>query len=290
MNYRIRHVTRYSGGKPVSVGHNLAWLQPRNLPWQICHDYRLDIHPEPSIRSSRLDYYGNHLTAFSFDAGYDTLTVTARSQVEVSPRPTAEAASSPPWEAVRNLLRAPADVDALSASQFTFGSPRAHPLPQADGYAAASFPPNRPILEAVIDLTRRIHHDFQYRPQSTTVSTPIEEVFENRSGVCQDFAHLQIAMLRDRGLAARYVSGYLRTIPPPGKPRLVGADASHAWVSVYCGPLGWIDVDPTNAVVVAADHVIVAWGRDYDDVPPLKGVFIGGEAHALSVEVDVEPI
>jgi len=290
MLYRIRHVTRYSGNRPVSVGKNQAWLRPRDLPQQTCRRFTLDISPDPSVRGARRDYFGNEATHFAFDSGYDTLTVTARSEVEVRPLPPPAAEAGAPWEQVRDALRQPTNPDALDAAQFRCESPRVHALPAAAEYAATSFPPGRPLLESVLDLTARMHADFQYRPQSTTVSTPIEEVFRTRAGVCQDFAHLEIALLRELGLAARYVSGYLRTIPPPGQPRRVGADASHAWLSVYCGSAGWIDFDPTNNLLVGPDHVTVAWGRDYDDVPPLRGVFIGGEAHALQVEVDVEPV
>lgn len=290
MRYCIRHVTRYSGGKPVSVGHNQAWLRPRDLPWQMCLEHQLDIDPPPSLWVDRVDYFGNWMTTFTFDAGYDALTVTARNLVEVQPREWPSAESTSPWEEVCRLVRQPTTDAALDAAQFAYDSPRAGALPAAEDYVRASFPPGRPILAAVLELTGRLFTDFKYHPQSTTVSTPIDEVFSNRAGVCQDFAHLEIAMLRTLGLPARYVSGYLRTIPPPGQPRLVGVDASHAWLSVYCGEVGWVDVDPTNNLVAGEDHIIVAWGRDYDDVPPLKGVFIGGEAHTLTVEVDVEPL
>lgn len=290
MKYRIVHRTCYSGHEPVSVGQNQAWLKPRDLPWQRCAQYRLSIDPEPSTCGERTDYFGNTVTAFAFNAGYGELVVTARSQVEVQPRVVPGPAETEPWEHVVEGLSQPSSPAVLEAAQFAFNSPRAAAAKPLEDYARESFPPARPVLEALIDLTRRIHRDFKYRPLSTTVSTPVDEVFEKRTGVCQDFAHLQIAMLRSLGLAGRYVSGYLRTVPPPGKPRLVGADASHAWLSAWCGDAGWIDLDPTNNVIPGEDHITVAWGRDYADVPPLKGVFIGGGSHQLKVEVDVEPL
>jgi transglutaminase-like putative cysteine protease len=281
MKYRIQHRTSYSGKEPVSVGQNQAWLKPRDLPAQVCSKYRLSIEPFPSICVERLDYFGNSVTSFAFNAGYGELVVTARSQVEVKSRIVPSPEETLPWERVVASLHQGATPEAIDAAQFAFDSPRAAAAERLAEYARKSFTQGRPVLAAAIELTARIHEDFEYKPQSTTVSTPVDEVFEKRIGVCQDFAHVELAMLRSLGLGGRYVSGYLRTIPAPGKPRLVGADASHAWLSIFCGP---------NNVVPAEDHITVAWGRDYGDVPPLKGVFIGGGAHQLKVEVDVEPI
>ncbi|OYW11667.1 MAG: hypothetical protein B7Z55_19015 [Planctomycetales bacterium 12-60-4] len=187
-------------------------------------------------------------------------------------------------------MRATESPLTLEALQFTFDSPSVTAPAAVGQYAAESFPAGRPILEGVRHLTTRIHEDFKFDPRATTVSTPVVEVFEHRRGVCQDFAHLEIAALRSLGIPARYVSGYLRTIPPPGRPRLVGTDASHAWLSVYCGEAGWIDVDPTNDCIVSTDHITVAWGRDYSDVCPIKGVFVGGGTHQMTVSVDVQPL
>jgi transglutaminase-like putative cysteine protease len=203
----------------------------------------------------------------------------------VAPDPT----QTPPWEEVRDQLardRSPAWLDAF---QFTFDSRYVLAAARYADYAANSFTPGRPILEAALDLTRRIHKAFVYDPRATTLATPVAEVFEKRRGVCQDFAHLMLACLRSLGLAVRYVSGYLSTVPPPGKERLVGADATHAWVSVFCGLGGWIDLDPTNDQIPADRHVLLAWGRDYDDVSPLKGVILGGGQHVVKVSVDVLP-
>jgi transglutaminase-like putative cysteine protease len=292
MKHRVTHTTRYTGSESVSVGHNQAWLRPRLTPRQQCERHRISVSPKPSTRSERTDYFGNHVFAFSFNRGYDALTVTSKSDVVVEPRELPDAEAAPAWERVREGVRTPPDEESAAALQFVFDSPRiAADSVELRAYAAESFPSERPILAAVADLTARIHRDFEYRPQSTTVTTPVAEVFRNRLGVCQDFAHLQIAALRSLGLPARYVSGYLRTRPPEGQPRLVGADASHAWLSVFCGTeLGWVDVDPTNALFVSDEHITVAWGRDYADVPPLRGVYIGGGAHSLEVNVDVAPL
>ena len=287
--YTITHVTKYSGSEPVSVGYNEARLAPRACPWQTCHDHGLTISPTPSFRTSGADYFGNPFVSFSFGQGYDELKVTATSDVTVMDLELPGEVSAT-WESVVSELRDHATPRALEGFEFSFPSPLVDFFPKLQSYAQESFEPGRPILDALRELTSRVHSDFAYDARATTVTTAVPDVFELRRGVCQDFAHLQIAALRSLGLAARYVSGYLRTYPPPGKPRLVGADASHAWLAVYCGDsLGWIPVDPTNDRFVGADHVTVAWGRDYSDVTPLKGVYTGGGRHALSVSVDVAP-
>jgi transglutaminase-like putative cysteine protease len=286
MIFRIRHQTRYASLKPVSVGHNEAWLTPRDTAAQRCLDCRLQIEPEPSVLVARRDYFQNLVTQFAFNQGYTTLTVTAFNEVETLPR-QGPASMGPAWEELADPGRwrlSDADFDAY---EFAFDSARCRTSPELALYAAPAFTPGRPILEAVADLMGRLHADFRYEPASTTISTPVEQVFRQRRGVCQDFAHLMISMLRSLGLSARYVSGYLRTAPPPGRPRLVGADASHAWVSVYCGALGWVDADPTNNQFPWSDHVTIAWGRDYTDVTPLKGVYIGGNSLQMHVCVDV---
>jgi transglutaminase-like putative cysteine protease len=289
MRYRIVHTTRYLASDKVSVGQNQAWLKPRICDWQRCLKHRLKITPEPSVVHERLDYFGNPCLFLAFNEGYQSLAVTARSVVEVRPRAWPAAETTPPWTQVAEEIIHCATPDERDAAQFRFDSPRAAANTEAREFARASFTPGRPILAALHDLTARVHRDFKYQPNSTSVNTSVSEVFKLRKGVCQDFAHLEIAALRSMGLAARYVSGYLRTQPAPGKPRLVGADATHAWLSVYCGAAGWIDVDPTNNVAAGLDHITLAWGRDYGDVPPLKGVFIGGGDHRLEVNVDVAP-
>lgn len=290
MNYKITHVTSYSGSTPVSVCHNQSWLKPRELTYQQCLDFRLSISPEPSIKSECSDSFGNSVQYFSFNRGYHNLKVTAESLVNVTPHPIPES-NLPAWETIQQRLQNDQSAEALDAYQFTFCSPRIRTNQDFADYAAISFRSGADILTAAKDLTNRIFTEFEFDSRATTVTTPVEEVFRNRRGVCQDFAHLQIALLRSLKLPVRYVSGYLRTIPPEGKPRLIGADASHAWVSLFCGhELGWIDFDPTNNVIPETDHITIAWGRDYSDVPPLRGVFLGGGNHSLSVSVDVEPL
>jgi transglutaminase-like putative cysteine protease len=197
---------------------------------------------------------------------------------------------SPPWEEVARSLPDDRSLESLDAYQFVFESPRIRPSAEFASYALHSFQPRRPFVDALLDLTARIHQDFRFDSKATSVRTPPEEVLRKKRGVCQDFSHLQIACLRSLNLPARYVSGYLRTYPPPGRPRLVGADVSHAWISAYCPGIGWFDVDPTNNLVPAYNHVMVGWGRDYGDVSPLRGVIVGGRDHTLKVSVDVEPI
>ena len=287
MKYRVTHKTTYHGDQPVSVCHNEAWLKPRDTPFQRLEDHQLEAHPSPTSLAHRHDYFGNNVWAFSFNRGYDKMTVTSISQVTLCERTIPTVDQTPPWEQVTGLLRNPASPEDLTASEFTFDSPRSLGNAPLAEYARQSFPAGRPLLEAAADLTERIHRDFEFDPRATTVTTPVDEAFRLRKGVCQDFAHLQIAALRSLGLAARYVSGYLRTRPAPGKPHLVGTDASHAWLSVYLGQGDWLDLDPTNNLFPNLEHITVAWGRDYGDVCPLKGVFIGGGRHSLDVSVDV---
>lgn len=289
MRYRVTHTTSYTGEEPVSVCHNEARLRPRRLRYQMCRSHELRTSPDASILTWRNDYFGNEVCVFSFNQGYKTLSVTAISDVHLTPHGRAADDPAPRWEEIAAQLAARPTESDLFACEFVYESPRVRISSKLADYAKASFPPGRSILAAAADLTARIHRDFEYDSGSTDVNTTVEHAFEQRKGVCQDFAHVQIAALRSMGLAARYVSGYLRTSPPPGQPRLVGADASHAWLSVYCGPLGWVDVDPTNDLIPDTDHITIGWGRDYDDVPPLRGVFIGGGHHTLTVGVDVLP-
>lgn len=289
MKYQIVHQTQYASAEPVSVGHNEAWLTPRNTPTQVCLEHQIEIAPTPSVIVTRTDYFHNTTTQFAFNKGYETLTVTARNIVEVFP-PAPPTTEPPSWEAVRDAVHAGQTAEDFEALEFTFDSPRCRIASEFLHYAQPSFPPNGSVLDGITDLMRRMHTDFRYDPTATTVSTPVEQVFRIRRGVCQDFAHLLISMLRSIDLPARYVSGYLRTLPQPGKTRLVGSDASHAWVSAYCGPLGWIDLDPTNNQIPSTDHITIAWGRDYMDVAPLKGVYLGGSSPHLAVSVDVSEL
>jgi transglutaminase-like putative cysteine protease len=250
----------------------------------------LAIDPQPSIRSVRRDFFGNEAEYFSIQEAHEGLSVTATSVVDVlTPARPAER-KSPAWEDVAAAIPSDVSADGLAAYQMTLPSPRVRPSDALREYAEPSFAARRPIFEAVRDLTARIHADFPFDAKATTVHTPLEELLALRRGVCQDFAHLAIGCLRSLGLAARYVSGYVSTSPPPGRPRLAGADASHAWVSAFCGPLGWIDFDPTNDTVVGNWHITIGWGRDYGDVCPIQGVFVGGGQHSMKVGVDVVPV
>lgn len=290
MNYHVRHSTTYDYHELVAVCQNVVHLAPRPVRWQICHRHRLVVRPAPATMRRRNDYFGNPVTHFAIHEGHRKLTITSISQVEVRPRPVLVAADSPAWETVRDAMPGDRTSLGLDTYQFCFDSPRVPRAVNLAEYALESFQPQRPILEAALEFNSRIFQDFTFDPQATTVCTPLDEVFETRRGVCQDLAHVAVGCLRSIGLAARYVSGYLRTIPPPGKPRLVGADVSHAWVALFCGPLGWIDLDPTNEKLADTDHITVGWGRDYNDVCPINGMFIGGGQHAMHVSVDVEPI
>lgn len=287
MRYHCRHVTRYTYGDMVTNAQMLAHLAPRAHPRQTCHMATLSIVPWPAVVTERRDWFGNPVTYAALQSPHRDLTVTAEIEVTVEPPSPFHPAATPIWEEV-------AAEAARLAETVEFVRPSAR-VPQADTgltlFATTFFPSGRPIGEGALDLTRRIHSDFSFDPTATTVSTPISEVLARRRGVCQDFAHLMIGALRALGLPARYVSGYLRTLPPPGKPRLQGADASHAWVQVWCGQeVGWIDLDPTNGRQCDTDHVTLAWGRDYDDVCPLRGVILGGGSHGVLVAVDVEPV
>ena len=289
MRYRVEHHTTYVSAQPVSVGHNEARLTPRVTPRQsvLAHDIQID--PAPSGRSTLSDYFGNTVTQFIFNQGYSNLTISAMSEVSLT-APQADGDPGPNWELLRSELAEHRSAESFEAYEFCFESPRCRVLTEFADYGKASLEVARPLRLVLADLLERIHNDFSYDPQATTVTTPVEQVFRQRKGVCQDFSHLMISVLRSCGLAARYVSGYLRTIPPPGKARLVGSDASHAWLSVYAGRLGWIDVDPTNRQFTALDHITLAWGRDYTDVAPVKGVYIGGSSPKLQVSVDVVPL
>ena len=290
MTYRIVHKTTYKYKHPVSFGNHVAYLTPRPRPHQTCSWHELLVTPVPIALSERLDYFGNPVTFFTIQEPHGELSIEARSQVVIDGDPLPWPADSPAWDAVVRLLPADLSPPGLDAYQFVFESPRIKPGDDFAAYAAPSFSPGRPLTEALLDLTGRIHSDFRFDSKATTVRTTPEEVLRLKSGVCQDFAHLQVACLRSLGLAARYVSGYLRTYPPPGRPRLVGADASHAWVSAYCPGTGWLDVDPTNNMIPSQGHVTLAWGRDYSDVSPVRGIILGGRGHKLDVGVEMEPL
>jgi transglutaminase-like putative cysteine protease len=290
MLYRAVHTTIYDYVEPVSLCHNVLHLTTRNGPWQSRRLAELRISPPPSVMAERIDYFGNTATFATIEEPHRKLSVTAINVAEITPLRPPQSDESPPWETVQDQLRSDLSPDFVAASQFVFDSPYVPIDDRFAAYAAPSFPQGRPILEAVLDLTSRIHAEFRYDPTATTLATPIKEVLERRHGVCQDFAHLQIGCLRALGLAARYVSGYLVTNPVPGSVKPIGAEASHAWVSFFCPGYGWIDLDPTNNQVPYDHHIILAWGRDYDDVSPIKGVILGGGNHTVKVKVAIAPI
>ena len=286
MLYHVTHQTTYHYGDTVPECFNIVRLYPRVVFDQACVEHKLEVLPCPDDLIQRQDYFGNQIEQFSIHIPHESLAVTATNRVEVTRRNYPDFDSTPRWEDIASL-RPGNDLLAYHLSQ---NSPRVSRNETVAQYARLSFTPGRPIAAAARDLTRRIFEDFEFDTEATTVSTPVEEVFRKKAGVCQDFAHFQIACLRSLNLPARYVSGYLRTIPPPGQKRLIGADASHAWVSLYCGNDGWFDFDPTNNLVPETDHITIGWGRDYSDVCPIQGVFTGGGQTVMKVSVDVAPI
>jgi len=288
VNYQITHTTTYQYAEPVVLCHNEARLLPVNTPYQQCIDSHISIDPQPSDYRERRDYFGNQVAYFSIHSPHSSLRVTSVSHVNTTPISyDLTAADDKTWEDVAGHLTNQRDEDSLEALQYKLNSPLIIANQEMASYAERSFLQGRPIIEAVHDLMERIHRDFTYDPQFSSIATPLLEVLKHRRGVCQDFAQLAIGCLRSMGLAARYVSGYIETLPPAGQPRLIGADASHAWFAVYVPTLGWIDFDPTNNQMPMDKHITVAIGRDYRDVTPLKGVIFGGGKHKLDVSVDV---
>lgn len=289
MKYRVTHITEYYYGDTVPLGHNVVHLKPRATERQAVLSHTLNVLPNPVTRSERSDFFGNEVTWFGIQEPHDRLKIVARSLVQVRSSEVPTGLWSPAWDEVRRML-AGRRPGLLEAQQFSYDSPFIPRDPALAEYARPSFPPGRPLLDGVLELTQRIFAEFKFDSGVTTIGTPVLEVLQHRHGVCQDFAHLQIGCLRSLGLAARYVSGYLVTKPPPGRPRLVGADTSHAWVAAYIPDFGWIDFDPTNGVVPTLGHITLGRARDYGDLSPVRGVVVGGRRHSLHVSVDVEPV
>jgi transglutaminase-like putative cysteine protease len=290
MTYRITHRTRYEYAEPVVMSHHAARLEPRRTGTQERESWSLRIEPEPAVRRMRSDYFGNRVCFFTIQELHQRLEIAAESVVRLLPGLPPDPAESPPWEEVVALLREPGSEESLEAQQFGFDSPHVRAAPELAALAAPSFPPRRALLEGMVDLTRRIHAEFTFDPRATTVATPLEEVLRGRRGVCQDFTHLALGCLRSLGLAGRYVSGYLRTYRDGEPAARVGADASHAWLSLFCPGVGWVDFDPTNDLMPGSEHITVAYGRDYADVSPVSGIITGGGEHRVGVEVRVEPM
>jgi transglutaminase-like putative cysteine protease len=291
--YEITHETQYNYAVPVALSQQLVHLFPRVCSWQQCDVQTLTIEPAPTHQRDEQDIFGNPLTRLSFESPHETLTLTARLSIAVNARELPALENSATWERVSELLGYRADTspstDVLEACQFRYESPAVRLKRVFVQYGDDCFTTDTPVLVAAQKMMHKIFTEFTFDSGATEVTTPLIEVLENKRGVCQDFAHLMIACLRSRGLAARYVSGYLLTAPPPGQPRLIGADASHAWVSVFCPQNGWVDFDPTNNMLPGNEHITLAWGRDFSDVSPLRGVILGGDSHELDVKVTVAP-
>lgn len=294
MIYQVDHSTIYTYDETVPLCQNAVHLRPRDTFRQKCHGFQLVSEPACASRVDRLDYFGNHFSLLTIQDPHRELLVRSRSRVQVEPGmltlETLADTGLEPWERVRGFLCEDLSSDGLDARQFLVPSPYIKPSSELRRFTLDCFPPGIPLAEACVKLMHRINKEFTYDPAATTLATPLPEVLQRKRGVCQDFAHLMIGALRSIGLAARYVSGYLRTYPPPGQPRLVGSDASHAWMSVYCPGYGWIDMDPTNNSLPSDEHITVAWGRDYGDVSPVRGVILGGRNHAMKISVDVLPL
>lgn len=290
MNYRVLHRTIYRYSEAVPVSLNQYCLRPRDAGRQRCVSHKVSVEPEATSRCEWVDYFGNTQVIFSVGHAHREMRVTAESRVEVDLPDWPAPSATIPWEQALLPGYRPFDEETFGALQFRHDSLRIAAGDPFRTYAAVDFPAGRPVLEALACFTARMKKEFIYDSRATTLSTRAEQVLRSRRGVCQDFAQVQIACLRSLGFAARYVSGYLLTQPPPGQARLVGADASHCWASVFAPGLGWIDLDPTNGCVVGDEHVTVAWGRDYQDVTPVKGVILGGGSQTIHVAVDVEPV
>ena len=295
VRYQVLHETRYDYESPVSLSNQQLHLSPRVIAWQQVEEQQIDIEPTPNWRSDRMDAFGNPVTWMSIQTPHEDLFIRSSMTIAIEPYLPASLEDSMPWEKVRERLAYDAsapDPDDLYASRFLFESPHVRVKHELADYALDCFPEGLPVLLGAQALMAKIFREFKFDPEATTVSTPVLEVLEKKRGVCQDFAHLMIACLRALGLAARYVSGYLLTRPPPGKPRLIGADASHAWVSVYApeSEHGWVDFDPTNNLLPDTEHITVAFGRDFADISPLRGIILGGGGAEPEVAVTVTPL
>ena len=294
MHYKIIHITKYDYSDSVGLSYSEARLMPRNCKNQQVISTTLDIEPHTADLRIHEDFFGNHVAYFSIQQAHHVFSITAISEVQLQETSAQlDFYQDYTWEEVRNKLAEqqyflPQSEDLLDARQYTLDSPLVCVSNELAEYAKVTFTQGRLITDSVSDLMQRIYSDFTFDPDFTTLATPLATVLEHRRGVCQDFAHLAIGCLRSQGLAARYVSGYIETLPPAGESKLIGADASHAWFSVYVPEQGWIDFDPTNNQMPSTQHITLGWGRDYADITPLKGVIFGGQQHELDVSVHVE--
>jgi transglutaminase-like putative cysteine protease len=287
--YQVTHRTTFTYTQPVAISHHVLRLTPRSHPRQHCLRFNMTIDPAPSVRSESEDYFGNPITHLTIQTPHPQLIFEAKTLLDVMKPPPIHVDQSPPWDQVIQQVQTPAGSAGLEAQQFMYDSPYITIDDATYDFVRDCFPPGRPLLAGVMDLTSRIFREFTYEGGVTDVSTPVKDVLASRKGVCQDFAHLEIAALRSLGLPARYISGYLLTYPPEGQKKLVGADASHAWLSIWSPDLGWVDFDPTNNLIPSDEHITLAWGRDYGDVSPINGFMVGGGHHTLTVSVDVSP-
>jgi transglutaminase-like putative cysteine protease len=289
MRYHVIHETKYEYDSVVTLSQQMLHMTPRNSKYQFCEWHQLNLSPKPTERIQNVDYFGNFSDYCAIFSPHKELTVTSKFSIKLDHRlRLVDMPNSLSWEQVKQQLNQEGSTN-LEAAKFLFSSPKVKCSESLAEYAMPSFWQNRPIIEAVFDLTQRIFTEFKFDPEATDVSTPLDQVLAGRRGVCQDFAHLMIGCLRSVGLSCRYVSGYILTHPPAGTARLIGADASHAWVSVYCPTYGWVDFDPTNNSLVQHEHITVAWGRDFSDVSPMRGVVLGGGEQKLDVSVTVTP-
>lgn len=293
MRYRVRHITEYTYGAPVSLCYNMAHLLPRDTRNQLCIHQKIQINPPPVYQNEGEDYFGNQTFYFSIQEAHKKLVIDVSTDFEISPINVLE------WQTqntitcgeLRSLLSAPNTPELRMAKEYLLDSPQIRRSADLGAYAQSTFADDKPILQATLAFTHKIFTEFKFDPSTTTVATPLEQVLKQRSGVCQDFAHLAIGCLRSVGIPARYMSGYLETLPPPGQEKLVGADASHAWFAIFIPTLGWVEFDPTNDLMPNEQHLVTAWGRDYSDVTPLQGViFEGGGSQQLAVSVDVRRV
>lgn len=293
VRYRVRHVTRYVYDRQVAHAHQLLHLTPRTTERQRCFGHAILVNPAAMLREDHLDAFGNGVTRLELDRPHGTLDIIATMEVEIAALAAMDARQSENWEANCESMQYRAQdqsAEQLDVLRYAGGSTYVPIKRMFEDYAQEVFTPDTPVLVGAEALMEKIHKEFEYSPGATEIATPLVEVFTERKGVCQDYAHLMIACLRSLGLAARYVSGYLRTQTETDESRLTGADASHAWVSVWAPPFGWVDLDPTNNLRVDRDHVVLAWGRDFGDVSPLRGVLLGGGSHSLEVGVAVTPL
>ena len=291
VRYRVTHQTRYTYQSLVTLSQQYLHLSPRSFAYQQTELHQAWSTPQGEESSDGLDYFGNGIQRITITVPHKTLLVHAESTVTLTPRHgLGRISATLPWEMLRDMMQQAGAPSTQEAYRYLYASPHVELSSALQSYASKSYTPGRPQLDAALDLTQRIFDEFEFDSHATEISTPLDQVLKGRRGVCQDFSHLMIGCLRSIGLPARYVSGYILTHPPAGQPRMIGADASHAWVAVFCPGLGWVDFDPTNRCLVQQEHITLGWGRDFSDVTPLRGVVLGGAKHKLQVNVTVTPL